>query len=275
MITVEFPLRIPRSWRDSLLNQYTFTIKISILNTSGFFETFFNNARYNGIVIMDKQGTIININEAFRLRFGYLPEDLIGKNFAVLFTEKDREILKPEIELKNAITEGSANDENYLMHKDGNKVWVTGESVLIGNKNNEAYIVKVVHNIHAQKQLERFLLESHEFIETVFDSIDESALLLVDSRLRLIKVNKAFIEMFQLKQAVIPGSRLSDLDNSFWQRADVKQEIVGFLTMHINTKKIFNLQIEPGKTKQISFQAKLIEGLPGIERKLLVMIKFT
>ena len=70
------------------------------------------------------------------------------------------------------------------MHKDGNKVWVTGESVLIEKTDdNTTYIVKVVHNIHAQKQLERFLLQSHEFIDTVFDSIDESALLMLDSRL--------------------------------------------------------------------------------------------
>ncbi len=244
------------------------------MNTSGFFETFFNNARYNGIVIMDKQGIILNINEAFHLRFGYSLEDLEGKNFAVLFTEKDREILKPEIELSNTITEGSANDENYLMHKDGNKVWVTGESVLIENKNNEVYIVKVVHNIHAQKQLERFLIESHEFIDTVFDSIDESALLLLDSRLRVIKVNKAFIEMFELKDAPAKDSRMSDIQNPFWQRPAVKQETINFLTLHnVSEAKIFELEINPGQVRKLNFQAKLIESVPGIERKLLVMIK--
>ena len=245
------------------------------MNTLGFFETFFNNARYNGVIIMDKQGGIININEAFRLRFGYSPADLIGKNFEVLFTEKDRETLKPEIELRTTLTEGSANDENYLMHRDGNKVWVTGESVLIENNNNESYIVKVVHNIHAQKQLERFLLESHEFIDTVFDSIDESALLMLDSRLRVIKTNKAFLNMFELDKPVIQGSRLSELDNSFWQRADVKQEAVNFLTMHnVSEKKVFSMETLQGETTQISFQAKLVEGIPGAERKLLVMLKF-
>ena len=62
--------------------------------------------------------------------------------------------------------------------------------------------------------------------------------------------------------------------NSFWQRPDVKQEMIGFLTTQISTKRIYDLEIEPGKTRQISFQAKLIEGVPNVERKLLVMIKF-
>ena len=245
------------------------------MNTAGFFETFFNNARYNGILIMNTQGVIININEAFHLRFGYAVEDLKGKHFSVLFTEQDKEIKKPEIELQNVLTEGSGNDENYLMHKDGNKVWVTGESVYIENTKDEVYIVKIVHNIHAQKQLERFLLQSHEFIDTVFDSIDESSLLLLDSRLRVIKVNKAFVEMFELKKPITQGSRLSELDNPFWQRADIKQEAVNFLTMHnISEKKIFDMDTTSGKRRKISFQAKLVEGVPGAERKLLVMLRF-
>jgi hypothetical protein len=68
---------------------------------------------------------------------------------------------------------------------------------------------------------------------------------------------------------------LSELDNPFWQRPDVKQETVNFLTMHnVSEKKFFSIETKQGKTKQISFQAKLVEGIPGVERKLLVMLKF-
>jgi PAS domain S-box-containing protein len=224
---------------------------------------------------MDTKGIIININEAFHIRFGYTMEDLKEKNFAVLFTEKDKGINKPETELQTVLTQGSANDENYLMHKKGNKVWVTGESVLIENKEEKTFIVKVVHNIHAQKQLERFLLQSHEFIDTVFDSIDESALLLLDSSLRVIKANKAFIEMFELKQPVLQGNRLSDISNLFWQRTEVKQAIVNFLVkQNTGEPKIFNIESNSGELKKISLQGKLVEGIPAAERKLLIMIKF-
>ena len=243
------------------------------MDTSGFFETFFNNAEYNGIIIMDKKGIIVNVNKAFHLRFGYATEDLAGKNFCVLFTEKDKAISKPETELQNVLSEGSASDENYLIHKGGNKVWVTGESVLIENKEAEDYIVKVVHNIHAQKQLERFLLQSHEFIDSVFDSIDESGLLMLDSRLRVIKTNKAFLQIFELKQPIEEGCRLSDI-NTFWQRPDVKQQAVNFLVTHNSgEEKIFEMQTDSDLTKKIKLQAKLIEGVPGTERKLLIMIK--
>jgi PAS domain S-box-containing protein len=244
------------------------------LDTSGFFETFFNNARYNGIILMKCNGEIININKAFHIRFGYLPEDLIGKNFSVLFTEKDRKINKPDRELQTVVEEGSASDENYIVHKDGSKLWVTGESVLIENEDKTTCIIKVIHNIHAQKQLERFLLQSHEFIESIFDSITESALLLLDSSIRIIKINRAFLEMFNLQKEPVQGSRLSDIDNAFWLRPDVKQEVVNFLVMqHTGEAKTFYMETKSGKNIKLNFRGKVIEGVPGNERKLLVMIK--
>lgn len=222
---------------------------------------------------MNKEGSIVNVNKAFNLRFGYSPDDLVGKNFSMLFTEKDKATNKPEREIRQAITEGSSNDENYLVNKDGKSVWVMGESVLIEN-DAETYIVKVVHNIHAQKQLERFLLQSHEFIDTVFDSIDESALLILDSRLRIIKANHVFVEMFELKQPIEKGSRLTELDNPFWQKTGVKQQMVSFLTRNDSgEQRFFEFETKSGKTKKINLQAKLVEGVGDAERKLLIMIK--
>ena len=177
------------------------------------------------------------------------------------------------MELQRAISEGSANDENYLVHKDGSKLWVTGESILIDD-NKEIKIIKVVHNIHAQKQLERFLLQSHEFLDTVFDSVTESALLILDSLIRVVKVNRAFLELFELKQPPAEGCRLADLDHPFWKRADVKQEAINCLVVQ-NTRqeKIFSLETKTGVTKEISLRAKVMEGVADAERKLLIMIK--
>lgn len=222
---------------------------------------------------MKCDGEILDVNEAFHLRFGYLPEDLIGKNFSILFTEKDKEINKPERELQNVNAQGSANDENYIVHKDGSKLWVTGESVLIENKDRKTCVVKVVHNIHAQKQLERFLLQSHEFIESIFDSITDSALLLLDSSIRIIKVNRAFVKMFHLQKEPEKNSRLSDIDNDFWIRPDVKQEVVNFLVMQITGEITFSMETKSGENIKLSFRGKVIEGVPGNDRKLLVMIK--
>jgi PAS domain S-box-containing protein len=243
------------------------------LNTSSFFKQLFDTARSNGILILNDEGIILAINPAFTIRFGYNEEDLKGRNFSMLFIEKDRAVYKPETELQQVCTEGSANDENYLVNKDGNKIWTAGESVLV-EENEEKFIVKIVHNIHAQKQLERFLIQSHEFIDTIFDSITESALLLLDSRIRVVKVNHVFMELFGLQKTPAEGSRLSDIDNPFWLRPEVKKELVNFLVTHnTSDKKIFDFENSSGKNIQLEFHAKIIEGVPGTEKKIFLMIK--
>ena len=222
---------------------------------------------------MDGEGNILKINKAFNKHFGYNPEDLTGKNFSVLFTEKDKEIKKPEREIQEVLTQGSSNDENYLVHKDGNKIWVSGESVL-AEHDGKTYLLKIVHNIHAQKQLERFLLQSHEFIDTVFESVKESALMILDSHLRVVKVNTAFTDLFQLEQPPAEGCRLTQIDHSFWLRSDVKQETISFLVSHHTAKeKIFEMETKTNDVKHLNFNAKLVEGTDESERKLLVMIK--
>lgn len=222
---------------------------------------------------MDEEGTILKINKAFTKHFGYDPDDLTGKNFSILFTEKDKEIKKPEREIQEVITQGASNDENYLVHKDGNKIWVSGESVL-AEHDGKTYLLKIVHNIHAQKQLERFLLQSHEFIETVFESVKESALIILDSHLRVVKVNTAFKDLFQLEKPPAEGCRLTEIDHPFWQRSDVKQETISFLVAYnTTTDKIFEMETRTNELKRLNFQAKLVEGTAESERKLLVMIK--
>ena len=247
--------------------------KNKILDTTLFFDNFYKNARYNGVLIMDTSGIILSINNAFKLRFGYEEEDLKGKNFSVLFIEKDRETKKPERELQLVNTEKSANDENYLLNKDGSKIWVTGESVLVENEKHQPFILKVVHNIHAQKQLERFLLQSHEFIDTIFDSVPETGLLLLDTSIRVINANKAFLEIFDLKQAIKEGSRLVEINHPFWQRQDVRQEVVNYLVLNnFVESKVFEAETTNGKLKKISVRGKVLDGTQKEERKLVIMI---
>src|SRR5215218_670426 len=157
--------------------------------TQAFFDNIFINAKANAIMIMDEKGIVDRVNTAFTTAYGYTTEDLKEKHFRILYTEKDQLTRRPEIELNTTHREGSSTDENYLVHKDGTPIWVTGESILV-KENDATCIVKFIHNIHAQKQLERYLLSTSELLESLFDSVQQSGLLILDSRLKVIKMNQ-------------------------------------------------------------------------------------
>jgi PAS domain S-box-containing protein len=243
------------------------------MNTCTFFDSFFNMAKQNAIMVMDEHGIVLRINDAFIDAFGYTESDIIDQNFRLTFIEKDRKMNRPEMELDNVKTNGFAEDDNYVLHKDGTPIWASGESILM-NADGNVYIVKVIQNIQPQKQLERFLLESNEFIETIFDSIRDAALIILDSMMRVIKVNKAFSKFFEVNREIREGARLSDLGNPFLDSEELKKEVRRIIVTNESVRgKEWEIETSSGERSTISFDAKIIHAEPTLERKLLIVIR--
>src|SRR5436190_23300418 len=111
------------------------------MNKVNFFESYFNNAEVNSIVIFDTSGIVLEVNYAFTNKFGYTTEDLKGKNFRQLFNDADKNRHTPELELENTLKNGQANDETFLIDKNGDEVWCSGESILVFDEEGGKYIV--------------------------------------------------------------------------------------------------------------------------------------
>ncbi|MEJ7626340.1 MAG: PAS domain-containing protein [Ferruginibacter sp.] len=243
------------------------------MNSENFFKDIFRNARENSLIIMDSRGYIIKASRSFTTSFGYSAGDIAGKHFRMLFTTADRKIKKPENEIKVAIAEGSKSDNNYLVHKDGSLIWVMGESVSVKHA-TEKYLVKIIHNIHAQKQLERFLMESNEFVDTIFDSIKDTSLIILDSALKVVKSNKAFNKMFSLRSSPVEGSRLTQIENDFWKDTSVRKKLLdSFINRQSIKNERFTYKPKKGSEKHINIDSKLMDG-DANEKKILLVIKF-
>jgi PAS domain S-box-containing protein len=244
------------------------------MDTSEFFDSFYNNAKENSVIIMNTEGFILKVNNAFTIAFGYDNNDVAEKNFSLLFTEEDKKLGKPIIELQRVKSHGFASDDNYLVHKDGTPIWTSGESVFISTRKEENYILKVVQNIHAQKQLEGFLAESNEFVESIFESIRDAGLIVLDGLMKIIKVNSAFNKMFEIEASLKEGSRLTELGHPFWKREDIKKEIRNIIVTNKPLKeKQFQMKTKSGESKIISLRSKSIYTEPTMERQILIMIK--
>jgi PAS domain S-box-containing protein len=174
---------------------------------------------------MDCKGVIFDVNQAFTTNFGYSKNDLKGQNFNILFNEFDRKKKLPELELETVTASGQAQDENYVVDKEGLEVWALGESLLVSNEEGEKYIVKDIINLQAKKQLQLFLNETEELLERIFESTKDLSIMIVDSRMKIIKANRAFLHLFEIQDAPLAGSRLSDLNHPFWSNEEIKNEI--------------------------------------------------
>ena len=243
-----------------------------MINTLGFFEGIFKHAVENSILILDVNGKILDVNKGFMNAFGYKKNELVNKNFEILFTDADRADKKPMLEIKAALLKGAKSDNNYLLNKEGLPIWVLGESLSATNDGGEKYVVKIIQNINTQKKLEGFLIESDEFIHTIFDSVKDSAFVILNTELRIMRANKVFLKIFKLKKADTEEVKLSKINNSFWKRSDVRKEITDVLVTRKIMKNVpFNYTNASGKLKQIFITSKLMDNVQAGKTILLVI----
>lgn len=182
---------------------------------SFYLASFFERSQMNSLILMDKEGTIIKVNPGFEKAFGFTELDLSGRNFSMLYTENDRDKGLPKKELEKVLASGQANDKNFLLSKHRGPVWVNGESVLLTAESKEPCILKVIQDIHIEKESEYIIEKINKFNENILMSITD-VVFVIDESLRVIKYNTA------LKKTFFPGDSKMELHdfNFFADRHD-------------------------------------------------------
>jgi PAS domain S-box-containing protein len=136
------------------------------------FETLFENAQNSAMLIMDTSGMIIKPSPGFTNSYGYEKKDLKGKSFKLLFTKDDLEKGLPDKELEKALHEKAAADKNFIVHKDGTKVWSHGETILTKDQNGSPFLVKHIYNINKRRLLEESLKKSNAALTKAKNDLD-------------------------------------------------------------------------------------------------------
>lgn len=162
-----------------------------------YYHALFDNPKKNSVLLLDDTGVILQVNRAFLLSFGYSESELIGEHFSLLFTPEDRAKDLPIREIQTVLDEGQSFDNNYLVNRNGLQTWASGESVLLTNARGRRCVLKVIQNIHVQKESEQSIVRLNTFNESILASI-EDAVLVLDNELKLVKANRSCLELFSL-----------------------------------------------------------------------------
>jgi PAS domain S-box-containing protein len=101
---------------------------------------------------IDANGNIAQWSAGAQRVFGYQQAEVVGRSFALLFTEEDRAKGAPARELEQAAHHGGSEDERWHVRKDAERIWVTGQVRPIRNQAGElAGFSKMVRDITPQK----------------------------------------------------------------------------------------------------------------------------
>ena len=244
------------------------------MNTSQFFDYYYNNAEVNSIMVLDTDGIVLDVNNSFTNNFGYKNDDIKGRNFNILFNEPDQQQNKPVIELETVMTKGQAHDENYVVDKKGHEIWCTGESLLVYGEEGKKYIVKDIVNLQAKKQLQLFLTVTEELLERIFESSTDIPMLILDGTMKVQKANAAFLDLFEITRNPVAGSRLSEFDHPFWHSSDIKKELSNIIVMNEPLKRReFLFYTKSGEMKVVSVDSKIIDKQSPAGRIIFIIME--
>ncbi|MEO6730262.1 MAG: PAS domain-containing sensor histidine kinase [Ferruginibacter sp.] len=235
-----------------------------------FFETLFKYTKQNRVILMDEKGFITEVNTAFTESFGYTRDDIVGKHISVLFTEEDIKKKLPKKEIAKVLADGQAFDNNFLVHKNKNLIWVSGESILVKNNEGKAAILKVIQNINQQKVSEESLFRLSVFNENILSSIEDIVIVLT-KKLKIIKVNNAFYHLFSYSAEEVikmdfyklmrPHVVNNELFEKIQQVLDTKE---GF------TNHAFEIEVASGEKKVFDISCSTMEEA-GTHKNILVV----
>ena len=118
------------------------------------------------ILMLDLQGNIMNWNAGGPYTEGYSSLELVGENFEIFYTLKDRRAKKPAKLIKDAIKEGRIEDEGWFVRKNGSAFWggviITAVIDEVGNVSG---FIKVVHNLEERRAAAVVKAEHKEGLE--------------------------------------------------------------------------------------------------------------
>ncbi len=104
------------------------------------------------ILLLDREGNVINWNKGAEKIKGYPAEEILGKNFSVFYTEKDRNEGRPLKLFQKSMTEGKAIDEGWRVRKDGTTFWGSNVITALHNEENEVIgFTKVTRDLTERK----------------------------------------------------------------------------------------------------------------------------
>jgi PAS domain S-box-containing protein len=210
------------------------------VNMSTFLSYMLENSQIAAILILDKNGFILDMSHGVKISYGYSLDDIIDKHFSCLYTIEDQKSGKPEKELKDAMDKGYAADNNYIMHKSNEVIWSHGETIFVKNEAKEIYFIKFIYDINQQKLLEKSLVASNTFSYSILETINE-ALIVLDENLSIKMANASFYKCFHIAEKEIANKSFFEISNASWNIPMLKELLFEILPRNTTIK---NYEVE-------------------------------
>ena len=157
-----------------------------------------------GYLIVDSQGKVIDANSEYvRLSGHRTLDEILGRSVIEWTAEHDLE--RNAEEVKKCGIKGFVRDlEIDYVNKKGKITPIEINATVIETQEG-LKILTLCRDITERKRAEEFLRQSHEFVSTVLNSINDLIAIIDVNDYRIVGVNNSFLKEYQLKEKDVIG----------------------------------------------------------------------
>jgi len=159
-------------------------LKNQYIPTAEFYSQVIDSLQDYSIFTVDTDLVINSWNSGATTIFQYETDEIIGEKFEVIFTEEDRKIGAPALEIETALKDGRAVDNKWHIRKDGSKFYAYGLVFpLLGINGEMLGYVKILRDLTERKKSEDSIARYVKELEEL-NSHKESVLAILSHDLR-------------------------------------------------------------------------------------------
>ena len=131
------------------------------------------DAMPDAVVVADMNFNIISCNQAVYRVLGYEPEELVGKNYAVLIPEA--RLVHPEHKKRMAelLEKGHLRDDDYLIKRKNGETFPASftAAVVRDEQGNNISLVGTIRDVTERKKIEREIIYFKSLYEGIIDEL--------------------------------------------------------------------------------------------------------
>ncbi len=163
------------------------------------------------VLLLDRNGLIIEWNEAASRIFAYREEDAAGKHISMLFTEEDKASGLPERELRRAAADGNAEYRGWYVRRDGTHF--QGASVVAPLRDDAGQLIGFANVLRqfAGRERREDLEQFWRTLDTVLSNTPDFTYIF-DLQGRFTYINQALLTLWRKSLHEAVGKNFFELD---------------------------------------------------------------
>ncbi|HUR97908.1 MAG TPA: PAS domain S-box protein, partial [Pyrinomonadaceae bacterium] len=127
------------------------------------------------IIHLDVDAKVLSWNKGAERIFGFADEEIVGRNFAIIFTPEDRAAGIPEKELEKAATVGRADDVRWHNRRNASRVFANGVTTALKDGSGSLVgFAKICRDDTDRKLMEDALATANERNSGILESLTDA-----------------------------------------------------------------------------------------------------